>query len=150
MVTNPCDINAVCITTGPGLYECRCNPGFSQQGSTCVENNPCDSQPCLLTAICENLGTIKYSCYCRPGYMGDGITNCEPNPLAGSATAGDISIEREMEEDAKQEALVARLELLERQLEAQYAIGQRKRLKELQRILKHTTELSQDMVDSTQ
>ena len=72
--------NGTCTNT-IGSYNCSCNPGYTGDGSTCVDIDECSTgtNNCSVNAKCSN--TIgSYNCTCNYGYTGDGLT-CSRLPL---------------------------------------------------------------------
>lgn len=39
----PCDPNALCIFTGPAMFECSCINGYEGDGFLCIPINPCQT-----------------------------------------------------------------------------------------------------------
>ncbi|XP_078349353.1 uncharacterized protein LOC144634311 isoform X2 [Oculina patagonica] len=73
--TNNGGCDHVCVNNA-GSYYCVCNQGWSTHGSTCVDNDECQSQnPC--EHVCVNTPG-SYRCGCRSGFtlLGDG-TSCQ-------------------------------------------------------------------------
>jgi hypothetical protein len=80
---SPCHPNAKCTNKTPAQnpqgYECKCNSGFTGDGTVCRDINECEDgkDNCLTdgTARCANTNG-SFECLCARGYTGDGITSC--------------------------------------------------------------------------
>ncbi|KAJ8038780.1 Mucin-like protein [Holothuria leucospilota] len=98
------DTSELCINTH-GSYECRCNAGFTSNGTDCLDIDECNTgnaTQCSENANCENTYG-SYACTCQDGYAGDGITcmdidecqtgdnDCNPDTGVCSNTEGSFS-----------------------------------------------------------
>ncbi|XP_052256418.1 nidogen-1-like [Dreissena polymorpha] len=90
-VANNCDVNARCVTDPRDTrrYICRCNPGFSGDGTVCIMRViACNEvNNCSPDAQCVyDPQSSSYRCRCNRGFEGDGITcryrevDCNSNP----------------------------------------------------------------------
>lgn len=78
-----CGDHGTCFD-GFGTHYCRCDVGFGWNGSTCVDQNECDSDPCHPDATCTNVAN-GFSCACDAGKFGNGFfckstNSCSGNP----------------------------------------------------------------------
>eukprot|EP00731_Ephydatia_muelleri_P031707 Em0023g214a len=83
--------NGTCTNT-IGSYNCSCNPGYTGDGSTCVDIDECSTgtNNCSINAKCSN--TIgSYNCTCNYGYTGDGLT-CSRLPLGTRKCYGQLQL----------------------------------------------------------
>jgi len=68
---NPSNCNAqngTCYNM-PGTFLCSCLPGYTGNGTICVDRNECLQDPCANHSTCVNL-VPGYRCDCYPGYSG--------------------------------------------------------------------------------
>lgn len=76
------DTTASCVDDSPPStsYSCACSPGFSSNGTTCIEDDPCitGNNPCNdgddTAAVCvdDDPGSSGYACTCSAGYVENG------------------------------------------------------------------------------
>ena len=72
---NPCDSNANCTYVMGSNFTCTCLPGFSGNGSVCMDIDECSQMAiCSPYADCEN-NNGSFVCTCDEGFRGDGF-NC--------------------------------------------------------------------------
>ena len=99
-----CDSHAQCFRAGPGFAGCKCFPGFSGDGYSCVDVDDCTPDPCSLENTdpngggCKNGygGVFNFSCPCQKGW---GQPDCKTeaneclsspcNPV-GTETCNDV------------------------------------------------------------
>lgn len=62
----------------------QCDPGFTLEGTQCVDIDECamDTDDCHIDATCNNTPG-SFSCQCRPGFSGDGRTCVPTGPIDG-------------------------------------------------------------------
>lgn len=69
-----CDASARCVETAGADARCECAEGFVGDGTTCVDEDECDTgaAACHADATCTNTPG-GFTCACKPGWDGDGI-----------------------------------------------------------------------------
>eukprot|EP01052_Picozoa_sp_SAG31_P026744 SAG31_NODE_2447_length_5678_cov_5.028141_1_plen_1458_part_10 len=70
--TAPCYTESACHdVAAPGVgYVCDpCPPGFSGDGSSCVDIDDCASSPCGVGGNCTDMGSDDYTCDCEFGFL---------------------------------------------------------------------------------
>ena len=74
-----CAANARCVEDADKAPVCRCNLGYTANGSLCLEINMCEgpTHKCHENATCEYTGLLAYDCSCLNGFHGDGFY-CDP------------------------------------------------------------------------
>ncbi len=99
--TNPCDVNAACVKTGPAKADCTCHPGFEGKGQKglCKPIDACKAKtsPCDKNAECAPTGPNLFKCTCKEGYVATSPTQCAEldlcataNPCAPTATCTKV------------------------------------------------------------
>ncbi|CAF1294100.1 unnamed protein product, partial [Didymodactylos carnosus] len=86
-----CGINARCLPDDQrrGFSKCVCDPGYINDGSTCVRDViSCNIEnKCHINAQClHNEQIDRYVCLCKTGYKGDGITCRHEHSCVGNVT----------------------------------------------------------------
>ena len=75
---NNCDANAECSNT-IGSFSCSCNPGYTGDGTTCVDDDECSNgtHNCIETnAFCINVAG-SFDCSCENGFFGNATVECK-------------------------------------------------------------------------
>ncbi|XP_033612788.1 stabilin-1 isoform X1 [Fukomys damarensis] len=74
-----CPPNSQCSEEAP---TCKCLPGYTQQGGTCLARDPCQSSPCSPMARCSVSPKGQAQCRCPENYHGDGKVCLPRDPCA--------------------------------------------------------------------
>lgn len=74
-MANTCDKNALCFNT-PGSFECKCLYGFSGDGFTCLENDPCLAHTCGFHEECISVTNGDFACICESGFHHSSADHC--------------------------------------------------------------------------
>ena len=91
---NDCDVNAFCVNT-PGSFECICNPGYTGDGVSCLDENECLEEGygnnCDANAACVNTPG-NFECICNPGYTGNGVSCLDENECIGEGDGNNCDV----------------------------------------------------------
>ena len=79
-----CSTNAQCISTS-GSYLCKCNLGYTGNGSICKDINECalNLSNCGSQATCVN-NNGSFTCICNAGFTGNGVSCTDINECSPS------------------------------------------------------------------
>jgi hypothetical protein len=87
-----CSGHGKCLSDDAGNTSCRCDPGYTASGTTCVpSSNACSGVTCSGHGTCQMSGA-NATCACDPGYShGSDAMTCvaaSSNPCAGVTCSG--------------------------------------------------------------
>jgi hypothetical protein len=130
-LSHPCtDEHSICVKTGPAIFTCNCQDGYSQNGDKCVEINSCHNNPCDPHAVCIKTGPNTHVCLCDIGFQQTNDGKCavyvagqDPN-LAKNISQSDRELRDQMEKLKEDEE---RKEFLMREAERARRIGELER-----------------------